>query len=295
MLAGSAIWLKYTLRGDRTGHPRSKPSWLRTFNGKPIVEGFSLDVDFGECEFLEPETGPSATLEAQNYCGLTNAMVPVTATIDAVNDNMDGLYLVVLASKDFKAWWQANAVLLPREMFALDETSLTAQRLAQLQATFDAAGLGDGDDAAGGTRDIKRLVQPLRDEFGAGATMTASLSGKRRQLAGVATASAPPPVRGIAGGAALGIELVAIGVAAESWRCGRQASGWRRARASRQFCADRRRRRRKKSFELAAGRLRAAEFGNSPATRRDLPRLFVARHAGCPDEILRLRRDGEEA
>ena len=59
-----------------------------------------------------------------------------------MNDNMDGLYLVVLASKDFKAWWQANAVLLPREMFALNETSLTAQRLAQLQATFDAAGLG---------------------------------------------------------------------------------------------------------------------------------------------------------
>ena len=29
MLAGSAIWLKYTLRGDRTGHPRSQPSWLR--------------------------------------------------------------------------------------------------------------------------------------------------------------------------------------------------------------------------------------------------------------------------
>ena len=219
MLAGSAIWLKYTLRGDRTGHPRSKPSWLRTFNGKPIVEGFSLDVDFGECEFLEPETGPSATLEAQNYCGLSNAMVPVTATIDAVNDNMDGLYLVVLASKDFKAWWQANAVLLPREMFALNETSLTAQRLAQLQATFDAAGLGATETTPqAGRVDITRLVQPLRDEFsGAGAvTMTASLSEGSVNSAGGGDGVGPRHlVRGIAGGAALGIELVAIGVAAE--------------------------------------------------------------------------------
>ena len=196
MLAGSAIWLKYTLRGDRTGHPRSKPSWLRTFNGKPIVEGFSLDVDFGECEFLEPETGPSATLEAQNYCGLSNAMVPVTATIDAVNDNMDGLYLVVLASKDFKAWWQANAVLLPREMFALNETSLTAQRLAQLQATFDAAGLGATETTPqAGRVDITRLVQPLRDEFsGAGAVaMTASLVSSQLILQAGGGAPCEPP------------------------------------------------------------------------------------------------------
>jgi hypothetical protein len=114
MIAGSALWLKYALKGDRTGQAMHLPSYLQRFGGKPIVGNFSIDVEFSGCQYLEGGTTPWDSAKA---CGLKTPSVRVTATIGNVTQPMDGLYLSIRASKDFKTWWQANKVMVPRDNF----------------------------------------------------------------------------------------------------------------------------------------------------------------------------------
>ena len=42
MLAGSSVWLKYTLAGDRTGQAVSKPLWLQEEPKDGIVHNLTL-------------------------------------------------------------------------------------------------------------------------------------------------------------------------------------------------------------------------------------------------------------
>ena len=180
MLFGSAVWLKFTLAGDTTGHPASKPLWLREYDflpGKPgggfIIEDLEITPDYGTCEYKEPAEGPDATLEETKNCGLENAMMPVTARIGTVNANMDGLFLTILASKDFKNWWQANHVMMPRDMFHLSNITITAKQLSELKDSFDKAALdADEEDPSGeeGMVLMSDLIEPLETMFdGAGA------------------------------------------------------------------------------------------------------------------------------
>ncbi len=178
MLCGSAIWLKMMLvGGSSSGLPMNMPMWMRTFDGKEIVQGLELDVDLDTCVFRESAEG--GTLAEQHMCGLNNAMVSVTAKIAANHDNMDGLYLAVLASKDFTTWWQANAVLLPRDMFVFAGQPLTPQQNrslheAWLHALQEQALATEDTSKAALTASmrvlISSLVSPLRTFFsGAGA------------------------------------------------------------------------------------------------------------------------------
>ena len=179
MLFGSAVWLKFTLAGDTTGHPASKPLWLRTYDnihsgGGYIIEDLTLTPDYGTCEYKEPaDEGPGVPLADTKTCGLENAMMPVTATIGKVNENMDGLFLTILASKDFKNWWQANHVMMPRDMFHLDNITITNAQRSELKDSFDKAALDADEDnptGADGTVLMKDLIEPLETMFdGAGA------------------------------------------------------------------------------------------------------------------------------
>ena len=145
MIAGSALWLKYALKGDRTGQPMYQPVYLQTFgNGLKIVDGVSVNVEFDRCEFRERgETTasgqPVSAYQDATACGADTASVRVTATIGNVSDSMDGLYLTLRASKDFKTWWQANKVLVPRDNFNLIEPTMTAGLNRTLESIYSEA------------------------------------------------------------------------------------------------------------------------------------------------------------
>ena len=147
MIAGSALWLKYALKGDRTGQPMYQPVYMQKFkDGKKIVEDVSVKVEFDRCEFKKQgattaSRQPVSAFEDALACGADTASVRVTATIGDVTDAMDGLYLTLRASKDFKTWWQANKVLLPRDNFALVEPglNLTAGLTQTLESIYSEA------------------------------------------------------------------------------------------------------------------------------------------------------------
>jgi len=139
LIGGSSVWLKMMLKGGtRSGHPLSAPSWMRTFQGKYIVEDFDISVGLDHCEFKEPNPS-SSNLEEKHYCGLGDSGVPVRATIGNVNRNMDGLFLTIHAAKDFDTWWQANTVLLPRELFRNVSRPMTLDTNLTLTAQFQTA------------------------------------------------------------------------------------------------------------------------------------------------------------
>lgn len=198
MLCGSSVWLKMMLvGGSSSGLPQGQPMWMRTFEGKAVVEGLKLEVDMDRCEFRE--SNPGGTLAEQHRCGLSNAMVTVTATIEEINDNMDGLYLAVLASKDFTTWWQANAVLLPREMFVFAESPLTPQQNRSLSEVFLVALNQQALSTAAETEALTAagyvlmptLVSPLRSFFsGAGAI---ELDAGKCSRSNAAASRSPPP------------------------------------------------------------------------------------------------------
>lgn len=45
LVAGSALWLKFALKGDKSGNPVYMPEYLRLFRGKKIVEDIDLQLD----------------------------------------------------------------------------------------------------------------------------------------------------------------------------------------------------------------------------------------------------------
>ena len=51
----------------------------------------------------------------------------MTAKIGVVNEPQYGLYLTVRVSNDFKYWWAANQVFLPRDNFLLEEHVITPE------------------------------------------------------------------------------------------------------------------------------------------------------------------------
>ena len=102
MLGGSSVWLKLMLKGGtRSGHPLKAPQWQRLWDNFYIVapDDFTMDVDLDNCEFKDKN--PGGSLAEQNQCGLSDAAVHVTATIERTTRNMDGLYLTLHAAKDF--------------------------------------------------------------------------------------------------------------------------------------------------------------------------------------------------
>jgi hypothetical protein len=165
MLAGSAVFLHTTLHGDLTGHPprTALPLWKQPLNPQ-VVDDFQIDVEFDQCEFKERATDKTAPLEDQYACGLSDAMVPVTATISGANENMGGLYLVLLSSKDFYSWWQANEILLPRELFALNSSSLSSAKRDELSRIFyETAATYDRDEYGAKTATSARIpIDPAR-------------------------------------------------------------------------------------------------------------------------------------
>ena len=121
-VVGSSVWLKMSLAGDHSGAAIDRPAWVGGGRGdsRAVISNFMLDARFDTCRFHESTADKQAT-----ECSPEEAQITVIATIEEVDDNVDGLYLSLRASQDFTSWWQANRIELPREHFALVEPTLT--------------------------------------------------------------------------------------------------------------------------------------------------------------------------
>jgi hypothetical protein len=72
---------------------------------------------------------------------------------------------VVLTSKDFGDWWQANEVLLPRELFSINRTATSADTREELTRNYEeVASSYDREEytALVGNRQLPRVFPPFR-------------------------------------------------------------------------------------------------------------------------------------
>ena len=66
--------------------------------------------------------------------------MPVRATIERLNDPQHSTYFMIFATRDFKFWWQANPMLLPRDMFEQNQSAHHSVALIEeLRAIFDSS------------------------------------------------------------------------------------------------------------------------------------------------------------
>ena len=107
IVTGSAVFLRAVRMVEVV-----KPFWVEPqSHDEPFtITDFRMEVDWQNCEFAQKGSGP-------NFCGSTNPLVEIKASIAEVTGMFEALFLVVYYSADFMTWHQGNTVMLPRDMF----------------------------------------------------------------------------------------------------------------------------------------------------------------------------------
>ena len=139
LVVGSAVWLKLALNGDHTGAKLRRPAWAAGGRGDERASNIKLRLEprWGSCSFADASVGAQ-------YCGTEQAAIPVTAHLTnpgQIVDNVEGLFLMLRASSDFRTWWgaTANGLMLPRDHFSFVNATITDVTRDKLTDAFKAA------------------------------------------------------------------------------------------------------------------------------------------------------------